>query len=241
MPMDQLIGFCCCKIVHLQTQFFPLDQSWLVFFAFMTFTIKDLRVKPSSLELEGGTRWVPKWCVMGEVFHQKFPLLSLQTAITCWPTPTCWTCWWLRTWPWWLPCWSPAPSTQTTGAASPHRYALEFITWLIQVHPFSFRAPTWLYISLVCFRVTTSEPQTTNRSGSGSGWAASLFPWCTARSCWTCAVTPAGTWPSTHLTRTTAGPSTTSWCSPSPHGKQVRLKPTKEDKLPSWTAWLERE
>jgi len=57
------------------------------------------------------------------------PRRSLSTATTCWLTPTCWTCWWLKTWPWLLPCWSPARSTPTTGVASPRRYSLELLAY----------------------------------------------------------------------------------------------------------------
>lgn len=75
-------------------------------------------------------------------------------------------------------------------------------------------------------RVTTSEPRTTSQSESGSASAASLSPWCTAPFCWTCVVNPAGTWPSTPLTQTTAGHLMTSWCLPSQHVKQVSSQQT---------------
>lgn len=39
-----------------------------------------------------------------------------------------------------------------------------------------------LFISFLSVRVTTSEPQTTSRSGSGSDSAVSPFPWYTAPS-----------------------------------------------------------
>lgn len=80
-----------------------------------------------------------------------------------------------------------------------------------------------LCASLLTFRATTSEPRTTSQSGSGSGSAASPFPWCTAPSSWTCGASPAGSWPSTLLTPTTAGPLTTSWCLPSRPGRPVSL------------------
>lgn len=37
-----------------------------------------------------------------------------------------------------------------------------------------------LIISLLSVRATTREPRTTSQSGSGSGSAVTLFPWCTA-------------------------------------------------------------
>lgn len=80
-----------------------------------------------------------------------------------------------------------------------------------------------LCTSSLTLRATTSEPRTTSPSGSGSGSAASPFPWCTAPSSWTCAASPAGSWPSTHLTPTTAGPLTTSWCLPSLPVSRVSL------------------
>lgn len=148
-------------------------------------------------------------------------LSSLWTVTTSWPTLACSTCSWLRTSPWRLPCWSLARSTPTTGAASARRY------WTVQLRPKLLRLPLNLWIWTrchLCVRATTSARRTTSPSESGSGWAASPSPWFTAPSCWTCGGSPAGTWLSTLLTQTTAGPSTTSWCSPSRRVRRVSPK-----------------
>lgn len=81
-----------------------------------------------------------------------------------------------------------------------------------------------LIISLLSVRATTREPRTTSQSGSGSGSAVTLFPWCTALIYQTCVANPARTWPSTLLTQTTAGRLMTSWCLLSRHVKQVSLR-----------------
>lgn len=108
----------------------------------------------------------------------------------------------------------------TTFAFAPHCHSFlcSFLTCPPQVD-----SRSRLCSSFLTLRATTSEPQTTSLSGSGSGSAVFPFPWCTAPSSWTCGASPAGSWPSTLLTLTTAGPLTTSWCLPSRPGRPVSL------------------
>lgn len=76
------------------------------------------------------------------------PIFSLLTVITCWRIPMCWIWWWLKIWPWWLPCWSLVLFTPTSGVASPHRYNLDInssncpsIQLGLQLHPDLFSLP----------------------------------------------------------------------------------------------------
>lgn len=78
-------------------------------------------------------------------------------------------------------------------------------------------------ISYPPYRGTTSAPQSTSPSASGSVKAALLFPWCTPPFCWTCGGVQTEHWPSTLPTPTTATPWMISWFLPSLHGRQVSL------------------